>query len=61
MQAVDAYTSRGANPMTDALALEAARLTARWVETAYREPDHREARETMALGSMMARLRRVLK
>lgn len=54
VQAVEAYTSRGANPMTDALALEAARLTARWLETAVREPESREAREGMALGSMMA-------
>jgi alcohol dehydrogenase class IV len=54
VQAVEAYTSRGANPMTDALALEAARLTARWLRTAVQEPEHREAREGMALGSMMA-------
>ena len=54
VQAVEAYTSAGANPMTDSLALEAVKLTARWVETAYREPAHREAREGMALGSMMA-------
>jgi alcohol dehydrogenase class IV len=54
VQAVEAYTSRGANPMTDALALEAARLTARWLETAVREPENREAREGMALGSVMA-------
>ncbi len=54
VQAVEAFTSRGANPMTDSLALEAAKLTARWLETAYREPEHRAAREGMALGSMMA-------
>jgi alcohol dehydrogenase class IV len=54
VQAVEAYTSAGANPMTDALALEAVKLTARWVETAHREPAHREAREGMALGSMLA-------
>lgn len=54
VQAVEAYTSRGANPMTDALALEAAKLTAHWLETAVREPENREAREGMALGSMMA-------
>ncbi|HTE19886.1 MAG TPA: iron-containing alcohol dehydrogenase, partial [Armatimonadota bacterium] len=54
VQAVEAFTSRGANPMTDALALEAAKLTARWLETAVAEPEHREAREGMALGSMMA-------
>ena len=54
VQAVEAFTSRGANPMTDGLALEAAKLTAHWLETAVREPEHREAREGMALGSMMA-------
>jgi alcohol dehydrogenase class IV len=54
VQAVEAFTSRGANPMTDALALEAVRLTARWLETAVAEPEHREAREAMALGSMLA-------
>jgi len=54
VQAVEAFTSRGANPLTDALAFDAARLTARWVETAVREPANREAREAMALGSMMA-------
>jgi len=54
VQAVESFTSAGANPMTDALALEAACLTARWVETAVREPENREAREAMALGSMMA-------
>lgn len=54
VQAVEAYTSRGANPMTDALALEAARLTARWLREAVREPENQEAREGMALGSMMA-------
>ncbi|MFN3648147.1 MAG: iron-containing alcohol dehydrogenase family protein [Armatimonadota bacterium] len=56
VQAVESFTSRGANPMTDALSLRAACLTAEWVETAYREPEHREAREAMALGSMLAGL-----
>jgi alcohol dehydrogenase class IV len=56
VQAVESFTSRGANPMTDALSLQAALLTARWLETAVREPEHREAREAMALGSMMAGL-----
>jgi alcohol dehydrogenase class IV len=56
VQAVEAFTSAGANPMTDALSLQAAKLTARWVEKAAREPAHREAREAMALGSMLAGL-----
>ncbi len=54
VQAVEAYVSKGATPFTDALALEAALLTARALETAVREPAHCEARERMALGSMMA-------
>jgi alcohol dehydrogenase class IV len=56
VQAVESFTARGANPMTDALALQAAKLAARWLETAIREPAHREAREGMALASMMAGL-----
>jgi alcohol dehydrogenase class IV len=56
VQAVESFTSIGANPMTDSLSLEAARLTARWLEPAVREPENREAREAMALGSMMAGL-----
>ncbi len=54
VQAVEAYTSVGANAWTDALALQAAVLTAGSLETAVREPGHREAREAMALGSMLA-------
>ena len=56
VQAVEAFTSRGANPMTDALALQAAKLTSRWLETAVREPENREAREAMAMGAMLAGL-----
>lgn len=56
VQAVESFTSVGANPLTDALSLRAARLTARWLETAVREPEHQEAREGMALGSMLAGL-----
>lgn len=54
VQAVEAFTSSGANPMTDALALEAAKLTAGAVETAVRTPTDQPAREAMALGSMLA-------
>jgi alcohol dehydrogenase class IV len=56
VQAVESFTSQGANPMTDALALRAATLTARWLEAAVRQPESREAREGMALGSMLAGL-----
>ncbi len=54
VQALEAYTSKNANPYTDALALEAVRLTWNALETAVAEPDNRPAREAMALGSMMA-------
>lgn len=56
VQAVESFTSAGANPMTDALALRAAVLAARWLEFAVEEPENREARESMALASMMAGL-----
>jgi alcohol dehydrogenase class IV len=54
VQAVESFTSSGSNPLTDGLSLPAALLAARWVETAVREPENREARENMALASMMA-------
>ena len=56
VQAVEAYVSRGASPLTDSLALEAARLAAGSLETAVREPENRAAREAMALASTMAGL-----
>jgi alcohol dehydrogenase len=56
VQAVEAYVSRGANPMTDALALEAARLAAGALPQAVADGADREAREAMALSSMMAGL-----
>jgi alcohol dehydrogenase class IV len=54
VQAVEAYTSSGANPFTDALAFDAALLVARNLLTAYHEPTNRAAREAMLLGSYMA-------
>src|SRR3989442_14873978 len=56
VQAVEAYVSNGANPLTDALALEAARLTAGALESAVRDGSNQSAREAMALGSLMAGL-----
>jgi alcohol dehydrogenase class IV len=56
VQAIESYVSTGANPLTDALALEAARLTAGALETAVRDGTDRTAREAMALGSVMAGL-----
>lgn len=54
VQAVEAYTSSGANPLTDALAFDAALLTGKSLLPAVREPKNRDAREAMLLGSYMA-------
>lgn len=57
VQAVEAYTSVGANPLTDALALEAARLASfHTVAVVAASPTDRAGRESMALGSLMAGL-----
>jgi alcohol dehydrogenase class IV len=56
VQAVEAFVSAGANPMTDALALEAALLAARALPTAVADGSDRPAREAMALASTMAGL-----
>lgn len=55
VQALEAYTSIGANPLTDALALEAAQLASYTnVAIAVERPGDRPARESLALGSLMA-------
>ena len=54
VQAVEAYTSVGANPLTDGLAREATRLTGKNLLRAYNDGTNREAREAMLLGSYMA-------
>lgn len=56
VQAVEAFVSAGANPLTDALAGEAARLAAEALPRAVADGSDREAREAMALASMMAGL-----
>jgi alcohol dehydrogenase class IV len=56
VQAIESYVSNGASPMTDALALEAARLAAGALETAVSAPEDRPAREAMALASLLAGL-----
>lgn len=54
--AVEAYISINANasPVTDALALEAIRIISRSLRTAVANGRHREARESMAMASLMA-------
>jgi len=53
-QAIESFTSLGSNPMTDALAFEAARLILRSLPSAYREGSNIEARSDMLLGSLLA-------
>jgi len=53
--AVEAYTSKPASAVTDALALEALRLIFRYLPAAYLEiKDNAEAREGLMLGSLLA-------
>lgn len=55
-QAVEAYVSRSANPMSDGVALLACELTALALPRAYEDGSDLEARERMALGSLLAGL-----
>jgi alcohol dehydrogenase class IV len=48
---IEAYTSRLANPLTDALALSCVRLVGRHLERAFAVPDDAEARAGMALAA----------
>jgi alcohol dehydrogenase class IV len=52
--ALEAYVSRRANPVSDALALSAMALIGAHLRTAYAEPRNATAREAMMLGSMQA-------
>jgi len=52
-QAVEAYVSRGATPLTEAIAREAAVRVARNICAAYSDGANLEARTEMLLGSMM--------
>jgi alcohol dehydrogenase class IV len=54
VQAIEAYVSRGANRLTDALALEAAILLDENLEAAFRDGENRAARGALLLGSYMA-------
>ncbi|NPV53530.1 MAG: iron-containing alcohol dehydrogenase [Firmicutes bacterium] len=53
-QAIEGFTSKGAGPVTDALALRAAELIGRNLLRAYEVPGDIEAREALATGSLMA-------
>jgi alcohol dehydrogenase class IV len=54
VQAVESYTSRGANAYTQALAGAATQMIASSLPAAWADPDNRDAREQMLLGSYMA-------
>lgn len=51
--ALEAYVSKKAHPLTDLVALEAARLIAANLRSAFREPHDRSAREAMMLGATL--------
>jgi len=51
--AIEAYVSKKAQPFTDFVALESARLIATNLRTAYQEPDNASAREAMMQGSTL--------
>jgi alcohol dehydrogenase class IV len=53
-QALEAFTSAGANPFTDALAVEAILRIGAWLPMAYRDTKSWPARENLALGSLFA-------
>ena len=52
--AVEAYVSTIASPITDACALQAIDLIARYLPTAVKEPKNQEAREQMAYAQFLA-------
>ncbi len=52
--ALEAYVSRKAQPFTDLVALEAARLIGSHLRHAYAAPDNRPSREAMMRGAMLA-------
>jgi alcohol dehydrogenase class IV len=53
-QAIESYTSIGASPLTDALAIHAIKLIGRSLERAYVNGQDVAAREDMSMGSLMA-------
>lgn len=52
--AIEAYTGKPANPISDGLALHAIRLIAQHLKPAVQEPGNREAREQMLIASLIA-------
>ena len=56
LHAAEPFVSKNANPVTDALALEAVSLISRHLGVAWSDPNDLEARYQMSLGSLMAGL-----
>jgi len=54
VHAIEAYISVNATPITDALAIGAMKMIAKYLPKAYTNPNHLEARENMATASLMA-------
>lgn len=54
--AIEAYVSKNANPVTDALALQAIRLISGSIRTAVADGENKEARTDMSYGSYLAGL-----
>lgn len=54
VHAIEAYISINASPITDALAIGAMKMIAKDLPKAYANPNHIEARESMATASLMA-------
>jgi len=52
--AVEAYTSRGANPLTDLYALEAVKRIMAGLPETFKNGEHRPARESMSLAALLA-------
>lgn len=54
VQAIEAYVSRGSNPLTDPIALQASVLILKNITRAVEDGSNLDAREAMSIGSLMA-------
>jgi len=56
LHAAEPFVSKNANPITDAIALEAVRIVTKYLGVAWSDPNDLEARYQMSLGSLMSGL-----
>jgi len=56
LHAAETFVSKGANPLTDPLALQAISIIAKWIGPAYADGSNLDARYYMAMGSNIAGL-----